>query len=127
MDLKMSFPEDMDVQIAMDKEALDELYADSSFCVEGVAIESFNAFCEWVDKHGGLKKRSLWAITGVLMNEVYKLTGSNAYPDDTLLVCIKLKDIKDIKKLALERTEIGGRWFDDIVDNNAWKQRKQYN
>ena len=56
------------------------------------------------------------------MNTKYGLTESNAYPDNLNILSIKLEDLKDPNKLAIPRFEIGGRWFNDIVDNNARRQ-----
>lgn len=33
-----------------------------------------------------------------------------------------LNDIEMGSKIILERFSIGGRWFDDIVNNNKWRQ-----
>ena len=50
------------------------------------------------------------------MNKHYGLTGSNAYPDDITIVVIP-EYYNPIVKLQL-----GARWFDDIVYNNAIRQ-----
>ena len=33
-----------------------------------------------------------------------------------------LKDIKDVKKIIIPRFEVGGRWFDDVVNNDRYRQ-----
>ena len=53
------------------------------------------------------------------MNEVYELTGDNAYQDDASIVSVM--DI-DMMKVVLARFEIGARWFDDIVENNRFRE-----
>ena len=54
------------------------------------------------------------------MNDTYGLTGRNAYSDDLSIVSVT--DINQMK-VTLPRFEVGGRWFDDIVDNNAMRER----
>ena len=56
---------------------------------------------------------------GELMNQIYQLTGSNAYTEDFTFVSIPLNMFKDIGKLAILKPRYGARWLDDIVDNNA--------
>ena len=56
------------------------------------------------------------------MNEQYGLTGTNAYKDDLPIVSFSLKDF-DARPITFIRFGFGGRWFDDVVDNNA---RREY-
>ena len=49
------------------------------------------------------------------MNKICKLTGDNAYPDD-----LNIFSIKDFKGLAIQ---YGARWIDDVIDNNARRQK----
>ena len=49
------------------------------------------------------------------MNDKYNLTDNNAYKED--LTIVSVIDINPLK-IALKRFSVGGRWFDDIVDNN---------
>ena len=60
---------------------------------------------------------------GELMNQIYQLTGSNAYPEDLTFVSIPLSMFNNnIGKLALVKFQLGARWLDDIVDNNARRE-----
>ena len=59
------------------------------------------------------------------MNQNYRLTGANAYNDNLTLISIKTEDIKEVNKIAIPRFEIDGRWFDDIVDNNARREENK--
>ena len=59
---------------------------------------------------------------GKLMNQIYMLTGSNAYPEDLTFVSIPLNMFKNIGKLAILKLQFGARWLDDIVDNNAHRE-----
>lgn len=70
-----------------------------------------------------MKKDRFYVISGKLMNESYHLTGTNAYPNDVTIVCMKNgEDIEVNSALCIQRFEFGGRWFDDIVDNNARRE-----
>lgn len=60
---------------------------------------------------------------GELMNQIYQLTGSNAYPEDLTFVSIPLSMFNNnVGKLALVKFQLGARWLDDIVDNNARRE-----
>lgn len=62
---------------------------------------------------------------GELMNQIYQLTGSNAYPEDLTFVSIPLNMFKNIGKLAMMKLQYGARWLDDIVDNNARRELEE--
>ena len=59
---------------------------------------------------------------GELMNQIYQLIGANAYPEDLTFVSIPLNMFKNIGKLAILKLQLGARWLDDIVDNNARRE-----
>ena len=52
-------------------------------------------------------------------------TGSNAYPEDLTFVSIPLSMFKNIRKLAMLKLQLGARWLDDIVDNNARRELEE--
>lgn len=110
------------------KEAeLDELYSGSALTFEGTCIDEGNLewLINWFKEHDcTMKSQDFYVISGKLMNSTYKLTGDNQYPDDLNILCIKLSDLTNITKLACARFELGGRWFDDVVDNNASRESK---
>lgn len=99
-------------------EQLDELYNDSSLTLEGLSEKSYGDFVDWCDKLVKLKKRRIYVVSGKTLNEYCGNTGVNAYPDDLHIVCIRLDDMANFNAVVLPRFEIGGRWFDDVVDNN---------
>ena len=106
-------------------EQLNELYNQSALTWEGLATdkENLNAIENWLGEHGAIiegKEPTVHIITGRLMNKVYGLSGSNSYPNDLSIVSVT--DI-DQAKIIIPRFEVGGRWFDDIVDNNASRER----
>lgn len=103
------------------KEELDGL--GSALTIEGLARDSVKDLIDWVKNYTPMKVERAYAIEGNIMNSVYGLTGSNAYPsEDCTLVAIKLEDMEDPMRVALPRFNIGGRWFDDIVANNARRE-----
>ena len=109
------------------KEQLDELYKDSSLTFEGLSTtdESLNSILDWVKNYTVLKKEDVYIISGKVMNDNYHLTGSNAYSNNCNIVCIKLSDMEDFNKIVVSRFSIRGRWFDDVVDNNAMRERRK--
>ena len=52
------------------------------------------------------------------MNTIYNLTKVNMYPDDLNIVCVDLNDMKEPDKITLPRFDVGGRWLDDVIENN---------
>jgi hypothetical protein len=61
----------------------------------------------------------VYVIPCKLMNDVYGLTDDNAYPDD--LFIISVSNINSVP-ISVPMRKIGGRWFNDIVDNNKRHQ-----
>lgn len=100
------------------KEQLNKLYNSSAFTIEGLAEESIPDMLEWLKENTVFTTENpiVYVTKGSVMNTEYSLTDDNAYPDD--LTIISVIDI-DQMKIALKRFSVGGRWFDDIVDNNA--------
>ena len=105
------------------KEQLDKLYNQSALTWEGLSAdeENLNAVRKWLEEHEALTdiEPEFHIISGTFMNEQYGLSGSNAYPEGLTLVSVT--DI-DQMVIALIRFSVGGRWFDDIVDNNARRE-----
>ena len=103
------------------KEELDNLYKHSALTIEGLAIDSICDFVEWITENTDVLTDNLvvYVTKGKIMNDNYYLTGNNRYQDDLSLVSVV--DI-NLMKVTFKRFEIGGRWFDDIVDNNASRE-----
>lgn len=104
------------------KEMLDELYSSSALTIEGLAEESVVDYLDDIEEKCGLKNRIAYITKGKTMNEVYGLTGTNAYLNELIIVSIKLSDIVNVSPLIVHRFLIGARWFDDIVDNNLMRE-----
>ena len=104
----------------VDADLLDSFYKDSSLTLEGLALDSLNDYADYLDKVCGLKDSTVFHIvSGKYMNDVYDLYGDNAYPDDLHIVVVKMECLKNPMSIVTKRFEFGGRWFDDVVDNNA--------
>lgn len=103
------------------EEDLEVLYKGSALTFEGTTTDEENLdwLVNWLDKHGTtMETKDFYVVSGKLMNSHYGLRGTVAYPDDLNILCIKLKDLTPYTNIVVPRFEIGGRWFDDVVDNN---------
>lgn len=114
----------MNIIKVTEKEQLDMLYNDSACTLEGLAETSIRDMLEVMHDRGFIKDDNLnvdvYSIKGCVMNDMYGLTGDNAYQDDLTIICVPLKFMKNISEFAVTmRFEYGYRWFDDIVDNNT--------
>lgn len=99
---------------------LDSFYNDSSLTLEGLDLDSLNDYANYLNDTCGLKDNATFHIIyGNEMNDFYMLSGNKAYPGNLHIVVIKLSDLVDPNKIITKRFEFGGRWFDDVVDNNA--------
>lgn len=104
------------------REQLDDLIKDSALTWEGLKMDTeadYKQVTDWMRERGANPKtENVYITTGKTMNTLENLTGSNAYPNDLSIVSFKLSEIENAMKLTLARFEVGGRWMDDIVDNN---------
>ena len=101
----------------------------SAATIEGLEINSIPKYVELIEKLGGKfktkpgQKLNVYVTSGAQMNKSFRLKGSNAYPDDTHIVSIKLEDFEHEMDFCLKRLQFGIRWMDDIIDNNRWHNR----
>lgn len=110
------------------KSGLDELYNDSALTIEGLSTEddSLKDMIEWIKQFTAFKKEDIYVIEGSVMNREYGLTGTNAYPETGFtLVAVKLADLEKPLALTLPRFQVGGRWFDDVVNNNLRREEEK--
>ena len=65
-------------------------------------------------------KVAIYTYSGKMMNDKYSLRGNVAYPDDLTNFSFDTNLVfgGNIGEVAIDRFNYGGRWFDDIVDNN---------
>lgn len=95
----------------------------SALTMEGLAEDSISEFIDWVKQYTPMKSETAYIIKGKTMNDIYMLTGNNKYPDDCTIVSIKLEDMENSMAVVMPRFHIGARWFDDIVMNNAAREK----
>lgn len=104
---------------------LDQFYKDWSLTIEGLSTEHLDSYEKVLKDLAGLKDGfAFYKVTGKAMNEKYGLTGDNAYKDDLTIVVVLLEDLVEPMKIVIPRFDWGGRWFTDIVDNNARRQNE---
>ena len=100
----------------------------SALTWEGLKLddETFSEINEWMAHYGAkMKTDNIYLTKGADMNAAEGLTGKNAYPSDLSIVSIKLEDIENAMALAIPRFQVGGRWMDDILENNRRKQEEE--
>ena len=100
------------------KEQLNKLYDNSALTIEGLAEDSIPDMIKWLEENTVFTTENpiVYITKGKVMNTEYNLVGDKAYLED--LTIVSIFDI-DTMQIALKRFSVGGRWFDDIVDNNA--------
>ena len=114
----------MNIIHVITKEQLNTLYNQSALTWEGLSPDEENLkdIRNWLKEHKAIVyvEPGFHIIKGKFMNEVYNLTGDNAYPEELNIVSVT--DI-DQNKITIPRFKVGGRWFDDIVDNNLRREK----
>lgn len=91
------------------------LYDEWALTFEGLDPSDIDQVVEFLQENSNLTENEIpeaYIISGYYMNELCRLSGSNAYPDD--LTIISFLPYGDIVAMS-----IGARWMTDIIDNNA--------
>jgi hypothetical protein len=105
---------------------LDEFYAGSALTFEEfpASDEGYNQLCDWFKNLQAVTvfPIDIYKVTGKMMDEKYGLTGDNAYKAELPIIVVKLSSIQDVPKIIVPRFSVGGRWFNDVVDNNARRE-----
>lgn len=102
------------------KEKFEEFYNGSALTISGMIPEEAQLYVDYFGEHTGIKEGVAGYIyTGKVMNDHYNLSGDNRYPDDIHFLTIPNEAFENAMAIAIPRFQVGGRWFDDIVDNNA--------
>ena len=117
--------------VTADENKIKELASRSAFTWEGMDLGDENlaavaqVLCDEKLVKGG--KESIYAYTwsGRLMNEIYGLTGDNAYPDDLPFLSFELDSFDGEGNLNVFKMMVGARWLDDIVRNNELNEQEQ--
>jgi len=114
--------------LVKDKEQLDELYNSSAFTLIGLesSDESIKGLIDWIKEYSEVSNPlNVYITSGGTMNKEYNLSGENMYKNNLTIVSIKNQDIKQLMRIVVPRFEIGGRWFDDIVNNDLWREEEK--
>lgn len=94
------------------------LYDNSCPTMEGLSLEETDSIVKFAEEQGHKKfPLNIYVIKGSFMNEVCHLTKRNSYPEDLNIVSIEM-NLNPIVKM-----EYGFRWMDDIIDNNAEREK----
>lgn len=105
---------------------IEELKEGSALTFEGTCIDDDNLewLMKWFEEHDcKMLRDDFYVIKGKQMNDKYGLTGNNRYNDDLNILCVKLSDLSQINNIIMPRFEIGGRWLDDVIDNNLYREK----
>lgn len=99
----------------------------SAFTFEGLMSDdkNLNDLVDFFNEKTNVKiPMKIYHATGEKVNNLYGLTGRNAYPNDLDIVLLPLDNWNELGDLPMIKIQIGARWFDDIVDNNRMRQEK---
>lgn len=110
-----------------DPDKLDEFYEKWALTFEGTNADNENLewLMNWFKEHGcTMKKEDFYVVSGKMMNDKYRLTGSNQYPNSLHILVILLEDLNNAEAIFVPRFEIGGRFWTDIVDNNRRREEE---
>ena len=98
-----------------------ELYEGSAMTVQGMLLEELNLYVNLFKEKCGLHNNcTIYHFTGNVYNNHYHLTGSNRLPGNLNCIAIKINEMDNCMGV---RPLI--RWFDDIVDNDLWRERNK--
>ena len=99
---------------------LDRLYSNSSLTLIGLHRKSLKEWMEHMSDFIVTDKVTIYTYTGKKMNDKYNLRGNVAYPAALTNFSFETNLVfgDNILEVAVDRFNYGGRWFDDIVDNN---------
>lgn len=111
----------MNIVTVTTKEEIEELSNQSALTLEGLLEESIPEFDEWIKQYTPTDKATYHKISGKLMNDSYHLTGSNRYPDELTIVSVSGIDLGPV---TIPRFQIGGRWLDDVIQNNLAREKE---
>ncbi|WP_295153494.1 hypothetical protein [uncultured Ruminococcus sp.] len=113
------------VLVEADEARIKQLESESAFTWEGMTLDGENIdeiAKVFVSEELVLPETD--EITGYVwygstMNSLYGLTGENRYQDDLPFLSFDNKCFNGTGNLHVFKMEIGARWLDDIVMNNA--------
>lgn len=112
--------------IHADSNKISELENGSAFTWEGITTtdNDLKGITEFFKENtkGFKTPVKMYTWSGKEFNDKYNLTGDNAYPDDLTFLSIPLDSWSEMGNLPMVKLQVGARWLDDIVDNNARRE-----
>jgi len=100
-------------------EAFNKFYDRSALTFFGIVPEEAHLYRDFFKQVTEIDEtQPCYMYTGKMMNDHYGLTETNAYPDDLCIITFMPETFKNYMAVAIPRFQIGGRWFDDVVENN---------
>jgi len=111
-----------------DEQMIRELERNSAFTWEGMTLDEDNLHeVAHIFEDEKLVKNDTEEICGYfwygnVMNRLYNLHGDNRYSDDLPFLSFERNCFDGSGNLFVFKMEIGARWLDDIVRNNAEKE-----
>ena len=60
-------------------------------------------------------------FSGKDYDDEFNLTGDNRYPEDLTFLLFPLDNL-NVSKLAIFKIKMGDRWFDDVVENDLYRE-----
>lgn len=115
--------------IHADSDKISELEKGSAFTWEGLNSDdsSLSQVVDFFTKESkGFKVPcDIYWWSGKEFDDKYGLTGDNRYPDNLTFVSIPLDMWSEMGNLPMLKFQVGARWLDDIVDNNARREGKK--
>lgn len=88
--------------------------------------KNLHSFAKWIKNLSEVSNPlNMYIIKGKQINEQYGLSGKNKYQDEFRIVCVDLEDIKQVHKIIMPRFAINGRWFNDVVDNDVYREGRE--
>ncbi len=117
--------------VTANEDKIKELASHSAFTWEGMNLDEQNisdiaqVFCSEKLVKDGTEEITGYTWSGAVMNEMYGLTGENAYPDDLPFLSFELDSFDGEGNIDVFKMYCGARWLDDIVRNNELNEQEQ--
>ena len=107
------------------KSACDTFYKNNDFCIECAPTtpQAPQILANVLAKHYEINTPvEFYIISCKDINKIYDLAGDNAYDENCIFMVFPLKTLKDIHDSAAVKARFGARYFNDVVDNNEYRE-----
>ena len=116
------------VQQVTSKDQFKKLYMGEALCKEGLKLDkndpdSAQKIANFlVNNYGAKQPVHMYWFLGKDVNKLFDLKGDNAYNNDFNFLAIDLNDIPNNYDIYALKSNMGFRYFSDIVDNNEYTE-----